>query len=259
MENKNLIERLRNSHAFTHILSGFHHVHLHQVQRQFSEEERDFAERAWKKVLAEEKGVYSNPLMSVYPEDMYVKETCLHLPVYPTEYKYYKTTLAHSDFRVWALGVSGIIKLESQREPVYIFGERKKNIAYIGGRVETVPAGFLEPKHLESQDPCKEALLQELVEEVGIPRNFVSGIRPLHIGQIRDACGRSYQDVCLDYELSVSGLSPQEVQLLFDQEQREHIGLSFVPLHELVSYLDASFHQLTVRTRFTLEYYLSLI
>ena len=258
VEKNDLLRRLRTSHNYFGILGDFKTLVVNTVERNFSVQMRDEVEENWKKLLEKSKGnLWSGGIVACYPQKTFLNKSELHISIYPTEYKFYISSL-NLPARVWTLGVSGIVGLKEGNKKYYIFGERNDKTMDAGGKIETLPAGFVMPEHLKAEKPFEKTLLQELVEEVGITNKNINNLKPFLIGNIRTdkLSDRLYQDTCLVYTLSIEGLSRKNVSDIFDSSEREHTKIEFVDSNELINYLNSNFNNLSVRTRFCLEYFI---
>ncbi|KYK38745.1 MAG: hypothetical protein AYK18_16740 [Theionarchaea archaeon DG-70] len=107
----------------------------------------------------------SDPLFGVLSVEQEGNKCILN--VYESEYKY---VVASRNFQIpgyceYFLGVRGICFFESNEVKYIILGERKKEITYMGGDIEPIPAGLIEPEDLKD-DPVRTALMRELREEI---------------------------------------------------------------------------------------------
>ena len=112
-----------------------------------------------------ERTVTSDPLFGVLSVEQDGNKYTLN--VYESEYKY---VVASRNFQIpgyceYFLGVRGICFFESNGEKYILLGKRKKGITYMGGDIEPIPAGLIEPEDLVD-DPVRTALMRELKEEI---------------------------------------------------------------------------------------------
>ena len=177
-----LIEELRKGHGYDILASGFDELDVQKVTREFTEEEIEFMEGEWAKILAENPRAYSEIISGIFPERTRVDGNNVHIELYPLEYKHWKTT-TEQDSRIWCMGSTGIVRVNHDGDQSYLFGYRKPKITLdVGGVLETFPGGFIDAPYLDLQEPPKVALLNEFQEEVGVPSFYVSDITFLSIG-----------------------------------------------------------------------------
>ncbi len=138
-----------------------------------------------------------------------------------------------------------MILVDNGSEKYFLFGERKQSDLKIGGAIESIGSGFIEPNNSP-----KEQLISEIKEESGIGYDDIFSIEHLHIGWIRDASTVKYQDICCDYLVRVKDVNENEIVLT------EHTSAIIVEYENLLDFVDENLSNLTYRTIFTLEKYI---
>src|SRR3989338_233144 len=184
VEKETLIRQLKESHGFFNSVVGFKKIELSNQTKEFTDKEQKFIDETWNSLLAKGKVKYSTKIIGVEPDTIRATGDTLHLGVYSVDYKSYKAAIEHPTLEIWVTGPSGIVQLDYYQDRYYLFGERKNSTSLLGGTLETVPGGFLEPKHLVYRDPFHEAIVQELEEETGIPAHFIKRASLLDFGQL---------------------------------------------------------------------------
>jgi hypothetical protein len=251
-----LISLLKKDSPFFNVTSGYERIAFHRTSRIFNAAEQQEIQDVWDKLLYAGKAKFDSNLVALEPLGTYLdRDKTLHVTGYVTDYRSYRGTLNDPSLRVWITGPSGVVRLEGDdKSRVYVFGERKETTSPVGGNLEFVPAGYLEAKHFQAENPFLETLYDELEEELGIPRARAASVKNFWTGQMReDICaGRKFQDVCIDFLMDVSA-SPEEALEFFESGmKREHTSLHFVKEDALADFADANLSRLSSRTKFSL-------
>ncbi len=255
--------RYKNHLSQTSGIPTFKRLELSNQTKEFTDKEQMFIDEKWNNLLAEGKVKYSTKIIGVEPSTILLARDTIHLGIYPVDYKSYKAAIEHPTLRIWVTGPSGIVQLDYNKKRYYLFGERKSPTSFLGGALETVPGGFLEPEHLVYQDPFHEAIVQELEEEIGIPAHFIKRASLLDFGQLEQdpRTGTKLYHVVIDYYITVTNISPEDAQKHFmdDITMREHTRLHVVPHEQFLTYISDNFNRFTTRTRFTLQNFLQQV
>ena len=243
-------------HTMHNVHHGYKDIIFHPATRTFDPEEEAMIETTWNTLVAEKKVRGNSQLVALYPDKTIREESELHVTGYKTDYKHYKATLEHPYLRVWLTGPSAVVRVFHDNTPTYIFGERKNTTTNTGGPLEFVPGGFLEAAHFDSSDPFMATLEDELEEETGIPRAYISKSAPFWLGQVRNhyQSRQLSQDVCVDYMLDIEGISPKEIEERFQAGKREHTALHFIPESQLLSFAERNLLRFNTRGRCSLEH-----
>ncbi len=246
--NKEIQEKLATSNVFNEIHENYSEVHFSYVERTFSDAEGHIIDGAWGELIAKRPSLQNRPLLATFPEQTKVVGKQLQVTVYPARFKEYLATLDNPTCRVWAVGINAMICLEDDSR-YYIFGERRSTTLGIGGSLETVGSGFVEPS-----DTLLEAQIKEIEEEAGIDRRYIKRITPLHVGLIREypEAQRRYQDMCFDNLVYVQGITHTSIS----KSSEEHSKIIPIPEKGLLGFIESNFAKFTPRTRFTLGKFL---
>ncbi len=257
---KSLIEKIQSMYSFKSIYLGYNRIVIHETTRAFSSEEEGFVDSEWDKLIAQGKVKYSNAIVALNPETIYVNGNELYVDAYPSDFKHYRTTLNSNIPKVWLTGPSGVMKANAYGESWYVFGVRKSATLRTGGDIETIPGGFLDVEYLFQQNPFQNALYNELEEETGISRENVTSVIPMRMGTLSiDTRGnRPAYNVCTDFLMNIS-LNPEEIQKSFSSKEREHTKIEIVSGEDLLDYVDKNKEGMNTRTLFTLDYLLQII
>ncbi len=248
-------ETCKAAHTIYNIYAGYEAITFHRITRSFEPAEEISIEKTWNELLTTRKVNRNSELVALHPEQTRREGSFLHVTGYVTDYKHYRTTLEHPSLRVWLTGPSAIARVFYEGKQIYLLGERKSATQDTGGALEFVPGGFLEGAHFTAIDPFMETLHDELEEETGIPRNYITKSTPFWMGQIRNHYQnpRLSQDVCVDYLLDIEGIAPHEIIERFKSSEREHTALHFIPESRLLSFAEANLLRFNIRGRCSLE------
>ncbi len=247
----NIAERLEKCHGLFNIINGYNSINFNRTERNFLKEEEDMIQKSWDYLLKAGKVKFSSELVALRPELTFARDGILNVTAYKTDYKHYRTTLEHPSIRVWLTGPSAILRFNEGGEMTYIFGERKSSTSDVGGKLECVPAGYLEAAHFHDENPFLITLYGELKEEIGIPQDKIAKVEPFWYGQVRNMPGnnRLVQDICVDFIMDIENLPSTEIKEMFSAGKREHERLYFIKEGELERYCEGNFDRLSARTK----------
>lgn len=115
-------------------------------------------------------------------------------------------------FGIRSIGVSGILLVQDAQKLVYVvFASRKMTVTQWPGRLELVPSGSIDARHVDSFGTVsyKKQILEELAEEVGINEKDVKTATGFAL--VYDARERVY-DICCVVEVS---LQKEDLERMF--------------------------------------------
>ena len=196
------------------------------------------------------KTLTSDPLFGVLSAEQEGNKCTLN--VYESEYKY---VIASRNFQIpgyceYFLGVRGMCLFESNEIKYILLGERKKEITYMGGDIEPIPAGLIEPDDL-IDDPVRTALMRELKEEIpATDEDDVVKITPITLKRTRQYV--SFDIRCL-VELNSGWLKKYKIrqkngcmEIQFPKKDfPEHKNIIGVPATQLSTFILANERRLT--------------
>ncbi len=232
--------------------------------RLLSSDLEEAIEKEWEKEIAKDRASGREPLnnkfVRVLSHERVNGDIGLNLGL--TDWKHYNgAKKINSPELIWGIGTAGFTYFINQKtgERTYVFATRDTTkVTDIGGKLETPPAGYLDPTMLTNRSLGESFLFykdfeREFEEEIGLPKDRIVSSDLINLIRIPRT-----HDYSVDFSLEVK-TTAEELQEGFKKGKKyggEHSGHFLVPEHELSSFVEKYSQIMPPRTKCDIKNYL---
>jgi len=214
-------------------------------------------ERLWAEQVRAHKTKNGRELLNnqfLYVKDhRVVGEKDLYLEFGITDWKHYSLVKTIPEAPIlWTIGTTGVITFNEAGKRYYVFATRNANSSNIGGRLEALPGGYLEPRLIRLalqdplSDPFKENTRKEFEEEVGLPKDSIISLSYIETMRM----GRSH-DYSVGYLIDVR-TNQKDMSAALESSatgRGEHTQYCIIAESELPIFIRKNLNSLTPRTK----------
>lgn len=170
---KNILRRDNNYEALTHLdmynNEHFKKLKINLVDKSYIDEDfKNSIDDNWRILLRKNPGMHNNPKVGVDKNSFRIDNGVLNFDVYQSNFKNMMGTSREftSERSIYLLGCKSIYSFILKDHFHILLGQRRNRNVEIKGKIQAIPAGFVELDDLDKTSPLEETIRREYIEEI---------------------------------------------------------------------------------------------